>query len=61
MSYALDPELAAWQDMVPEFSVSALDDLPAARKMINEMRHLLPAYEPTRELTVEDVIADGVR
>jgi acetyl esterase len=60
MTYALDPELAAWQDLIPQTSLSMMEDLPTARARIDEMRSLFPAYEPTHELIVEDTLAGDV-
>jgi acetyl esterase len=61
MSYALDPELAAWIAMVPQMDDAELEDLPAFRARLAEMRKKMPGYRPTRELSVEDVVVGDVR
>jgi len=57
MTYALDPELAAWPDMVPNFEA----DLAARRAQFKDLINRAgPAYKPTRELTVENAMAGDV-
>jgi acetyl esterase len=59
MTYALDPELAAWPDMVPDFRAG--EDLPIRRARIRDLlRRSGPVYQPTQELTVETTMAGDV-
>ncbi|QUQ62352.1 alpha/beta hydrolase [Kutzneria sp. CA-103260] len=61
MTYALDPELATWLDMIPDIGAGILNDLPAARARAKEMLSKRGAdYRPTRELTIEDTMAGDV-
>jgi acetyl esterase/lipase len=62
MSYAIDPELQPWLAMLP---VVSLEDMPAIRAAANDpefaarFARLLPVYEPSAPVTVEEKLIPG--
>lgn len=58
MTYAFDPELVPWLDMLPDVKLDA-ETLISGRARSSEIRALLPPYEPVRALDVTDVEVPG--
>jgi acetyl esterase len=59
MSYAIDPELLAWLDMMPGFALANAADLAESRARMTEMLAHMPQYAPERELVVSDEVVPG--
>ena len=59
MTYAIDPELLPWLDMLPSFSFTDQESMVAARAAIGEMGNLIPAYEPVNPIDVRDITVPG--
>jgi acetyl esterase/lipase len=59
MTYAIDPELLPWLDMLPPVSFTDHESLIAARAAIGEMRDFVPAYEPTNPIDVRHTTVPG--
>ncbi|NRN65579.1 Heroin esterase [Kibdelosporangium sp. 4NS15] len=59
MSYAIDPELLPWLDMLPTFELKDYDDLVAGRAQVAEARARMPVYEPARPLDIRDELIPG--
>ncbi|KJK42722.1 esterase [Lentzea aerocolonigenes] len=59
MSYAIDPELLPWLDMLPSVALRDYDALLAARSGQSELAGLVPAYEPTNPVDVRDTAVPG--
>ncbi|MFI0779519.1 alpha/beta hydrolase [Streptomyces sp. NPDC021212] len=60
MTYAIDPELLPWLDMLPAFSLTDQGSLLAARAAMEASRHDLPVYEPVHPVEVRDTMAPGL-
>ncbi|GIF13780.1 alpha/beta hydrolase [Actinoplanes teichomyceticus] len=58
MTYAIDPELVPWLDMLPSGPHTDYDSLVAARSMA-ELSGVQPVYEPTRAIDVRDTAVPG--
>jgi acetyl esterase len=59
MTYAIDPELLPWLEMLPAFSFADRDSMLAARAAIGEMANFVPAYEPVNPIDVRDLTVPG--
>jgi len=59
MSYAIDPELVPWLDMLPAVSFTDHESLLAARVGQSELLTAMPAYEPTNAIDVRDTTVPG--
>lgn len=59
MSYAIDPELVPWLDMLPKVALTDYESLVAARDQRSELNHLMPTYEPTNPVDVRDTTVPG--
>ncbi|SES20470.1 Acetyl esterase/lipase [Lentzea xinjiangensis] len=59
MSYAIDPELLPWLDLVPAVSLSGRESLLATRARQAELAGLVPVYEPTGPVDVRDTAVPG--
>ncbi|MEV6237693.1 alpha/beta hydrolase [Lentzea sp. NPDC051838] len=59
MSYAIDPELLPWLDMLPGVTLLDYDALVAARAQRSQLSELMPAYEPTNPIEVRDTSVPG--
>lgn len=59
MTYAIDPELVPWLDMLPSAVLTDYDSLVATRSRMGELGEVLPAYEPTRAIDVRDTAVPG--
>ncbi len=59
MTYAIDPELLPWLDMLPHFTLTDLDSMTEARAAMGQLRDLVPAYEPTNPIEVRDTTVPG--
>jgi acetyl esterase/lipase len=59
MSYAIDPELVPWLDMLPKVALTDYESLVAARNQRSELNHLMPTYEPTNPIDVRDTTVPG--
>jgi acetyl esterase len=59
MSYAIDPELLPWVDMMPSVVLLDYDALLAARAGQSELAGLVPAYEPANPVDVRDTTVPG--
>lgn len=57
MSWNLDPEVAEWVPLLP---VSDLNDLPAARRILDDLIARFAGAADTSRLDVEDRVAPGV-
>jgi acetyl esterase/lipase len=58
MTYAIDPELLPWLDLVPPFPLETYEDLLAVRSARADM--VLPEYTPERELAIRHTTAGDV-
>ncbi|WP_033260779.1 alpha/beta hydrolase [Amycolatopsis vancoresmycina] len=58
MTYAIDPELLPWLDMLPAVTLTD-DGLPAARASMAQLAEVLPAYEPAQPIDVRDTAVPG--
>jgi acetyl esterase len=59
MSYAIDPELLPWLDMLPQVVLRDPEALVAARAQRSKLADLMPAYEPTNPVDVRDTTVPG--
>ncbi|GGU27894.1 alpha/beta hydrolase [Lentzea flava] len=59
MSYAIDPELLPWLDMLPSVVLQDYDALVAARAQRSQLSDLVPAYEPANPVDVRDTAVPG--
>lgn len=59
MSYAIDPELLPWLDMLPSAIFTDYEGLVAARTQRSEMSGLIPGYEPANPIDVHDTAVPG--
>ena len=59
MSYAIDPELVPWLDMLPSVPLTDHESLVAVRGRQSQLGELLPAYEPTNPVDVRDTTVPG--
>jgi acetyl esterase len=59
MTYAIDPELLPWLDMLPAVTLSDYDALLAARASVGRLQEVVPAYEPANPVDVRDVAVPG--
>lgn len=59
MSYAIDPELLPWLDMLPPATFTDHESLLAIRGQQSQLGDLLPAYEPTNPVDVRDTTVPG--
>jgi len=59
MTYAIDPELLPWLDMLPPFQLLDRDTLLASRATMAELRDLVPVYEPANPVDVHDTTVPG--
>ncbi len=59
MTYAIDPELVPWLDMLPKVTFTDYDSLLARRESLGEMRELLPVYEPVNSIDIRDTAVPG--
>jgi acetyl esterase len=59
MSYAIDPELLPWLDMLPQVTLSDYEALVAARDQQSELARLASAYEPTHPIDIRDEAVPG--
>lgn len=58
MTYAFDPELVPWLDMLPDITL-ADDTLAAARALAAQSIIAMPAYEPVNPVEVRDTVIPG--
>lgn len=58
MTYAIDPELLPWLDLLPALPMETYEDLVATRQMRDTIP--MPSYTPTHELDVRDSMAGDV-
>ncbi|MGW4056636.1 alpha/beta hydrolase [Amycolatopsis sp. NPDC004747] len=59
MTYAIDPELLPWLDMLPAVTLTDHESLLAARASMAQLSEVLPAYEPKTALDVRDTAVPG--
>ncbi|MCR6483974.1 alpha/beta hydrolase [Amycolatopsis sp. OK19-0408] len=59
MTYAIDPELLPWLDMVPPVVLTDYEALLAVRASAAGLENLVPAYEPARPVDVRDTAIPG--
>ncbi|PWK83766.1 acetyl esterase/lipase [Lentzea atacamensis] len=59
MSYAIDPELLPWLDMLPAVALTDYESLVAARDQRSRLNDLLPSYEPVNPIDVRDTAVPG--
>ncbi|MDQ7810252.1 alpha/beta hydrolase [Amycolatopsis sp. A133] len=59
MTYAIDPELLPWLEMLPAVTLTDHESLLAARASMAQLGELLPAYEPVHPVDVRDTAAPG--
>jgi acetyl esterase len=59
MSYAIDPELLPWLDMLPQFTLTDFDSMTDARAAMGQLRELVPAYEPSNPIEIRDTTVPG--
>ncbi|MGW6929108.1 alpha/beta hydrolase [Lentzea sp. NPDC054927] len=59
MTYAIDPELLPWLDMMPAVSLPDHATLLATRARQAEMLGVLPTYEPANPVDVRDTTVPG--
>jgi acetyl esterase len=59
MSYAIDPELLPWLDMLPSVALTDYESLVAARDQRSQLNDLLPSYEPVNPIDVRDTAVPG--
>ncbi|ADJ46231.1 lipase/esterase [Amycolatopsis mediterranei S699] len=59
MTYAIDPELLPWLDMLPAVTLTDHESLLAARSSMAQLREVLPAYEPANPVDIRDVDVPG--
>ncbi|WP_434443303.1 alpha/beta hydrolase [Lentzea sp. E54] len=59
MSYAIDPELLPWLDMLPQVTMTDHEALVAARGQQSELAGLVPVYEPANSIDFRDETVPG--
>ncbi|VVJ18823.1 Lipase [Amycolatopsis camponoti] len=59
MTYAIDPELVPWLDMLPAVTLTDYEALVAARSSMGQLGEVLPAYEPANPIDVRDTTVPG--
>ncbi|MFC0108234.1 alpha/beta hydrolase [Kibdelosporangium aridum] len=59
MSYAFDPELLPWLDVLPNIPLETYEDLLVSRGRMAEIRAQMPAYEPSRPIDTRDEFIPG--
>ncbi|SEC89889.1 Acetyl esterase/lipase [Amycolatopsis tolypomycina] len=59
MTYAIDPELLPWLDMLPAVTLTDHESLLAARSSMAQLSEVLPAYEPVHPVDVRDTAVPG--
>ncbi|WP_370963036.1 alpha/beta hydrolase [Amycolatopsis sp. cg9] len=59
MTYAIDPELVPWLDMLPAVTLTDHESLLAARSSMSRLGEVLPSYEPTTAIDVRDTAVPG--
>ncbi|ANZ40076.1 esterase [Lentzea guizhouensis] len=59
MSYAIDPELVPWLDMLPAVRFTDHEGLLAARAGQSELLAAMPTYEPANPIDVRDTTVPG--
>ncbi|MFJ1767744.1 alpha/beta hydrolase [Amycolatopsis sp. NPDC088138] len=59
MTYAIDPELLPWLDMLPAVTLPDYDALLAARASMSQLQEVIPAYEPVHPVDVRDTTVPG--
>jgi acetyl esterase/lipase len=59
MSYAIDPELLPWLDMLPSVVLEDYDALLAARAGQSQLSDAMPSYEPVNQIDVRDTTVPG--
>jgi acetyl esterase/lipase len=59
MTYAIDPELLPWLDMLPSVRLTDQASLDDARAGMREMSNTLPAYESVNPVSVRDTTVPG--
>ncbi|KDN22397.1 alpha/beta hydrolase [Amycolatopsis rifamycinica] len=59
MTYAIDPELLPWLDMLPAVTLADHESLLAARSSMAQLSEVLPAYEPANPVDVRDTAVPG--
>ncbi|MET8848970.1 alpha/beta hydrolase [Amycolatopsis sp. NPDC004625] len=59
MTYAIDPELLPWLDMLPAVTLTDHESLLAARSSMAQLAEVLPAYEPAHPVDVRDTAVPG--
>ncbi|MEV6872483.1 alpha/beta hydrolase [Amycolatopsis sp. NPDC051128] len=59
MTYAIDPELAPWLDMLPEVPLTDHESLLTARASMAQLGEVLPGYEPVNPVDVRDTAVPG--
>jgi acetyl esterase/lipase len=59
MTYAIDPELLPWLDMLPQFALTDFDSMTEARAAMGHLRDLVPVYEPSNPIEVRDTTVPG--
>ncbi|MEA5360723.1 alpha/beta hydrolase [Amycolatopsis sp., V23-08] len=59
MTYAIDPELLPWLDMLPAVTLPDYDALLAARASMSQLQEVMPAYDPVHPVDVRDTTVPG--
>ncbi|WP_103354184.1 alpha/beta hydrolase [Amycolatopsis sp. CA-128772] len=59
MTYAIDPELLPWLDMLPAVTLTDHEALLSARSSMAQLAEVLPACEPAQPLDVRDTAVPG--
>ncbi|RSM40539.1 alpha/beta hydrolase [Amycolatopsis balhimycina DSM 5908] len=59
MTYAIDPELVPWLDMLPGVPLSDHESVLAARTSMAQLADVLPSYEPANPVDVRDTAVPG--
>jgi acetyl esterase/lipase len=59
MTYAIDPELLPWLDMLPAVTLPDYDALLAARASMSQLQEVMPTYDPVHPVDVRDTTVPG--
>ncbi|WP_328453926.1 alpha/beta hydrolase [Amycolatopsis sp. NBC_00438] len=59
MTYAIDPELLPWLDMLPAVTLPDYDALLAARASMTQLQEVMPSYDPVHPVDVRDTTVPG--
>jgi acetyl esterase/lipase len=59
MTYAIDPELVPWLDLLPSVTLTDHESLLAARSALAELGNVLPTYEPVHPVGIRDTTVPG--